>query len=100
MTWSRSRGLVARGWRGKSSRFKGQITDRDGVPMSGARIEIWQCDVNGKYLHPGDNRSVPYDQGFQGFGHDITDVAGNYAFRTIKPTKYPGAHTAYSCESL
>ncbi len=58
--------------------------------MPGARIEIWQCDVNGKYLHPGDNRLVAYDQGFQGFGHNITDDAGNYAFRTIKPTKYPG----------
>ncbi|SPJ28104.1 dioxygenase family protein [Falsiruegeria mediterranea] len=70
--------------------LKGQITDRKGAPMAGARIEIWQCDVNGKYLHPGDDRSVPYDQGFQGFGHDITDDAGNYAFRTIKPTRYPG----------
>ncbi|WP_170424000.1 protocatechuate 3,4-dioxygenase [Ruegeria arenilitoris] len=70
--------------------LKGQITDRKGIPIAGARIEIWQCDVNGKYLHPGDNRPVPYDRGFQGFGHDITDGAGNYAFRTIKPTKYPG----------
>jgi protocatechuate 3,4-dioxygenase beta subunit len=70
--------------------LQGQITDRDGAPLPGARIEIWQCDVNGKYLHPGDNRLVAYDQGFQGFGHNITDDAGNYAFRTIKPTKYPG----------
>ncbi|MBO9452991.1 hypothetical protein J7426_22200 [Tropicibacter sp. R16_0] len=70
--------------------LKGQITNRKGAPLAGARIEIWQCDVNGKYLHPGDDRSVPYDKGFQGFGHDITDDAGNYAFRTIKPTRYPG----------
>ena len=70
--------------------LRGQITDRKGAPMAAARIEIWQCDVNGKYLHPCDDRSVPYDQGFQGFGHDITDDEGNYVFRTIKPTRYPG----------
>ncbi|WP_282154127.1 protocatechuate 3,4-dioxygenase [Ruegeria atlantica] len=70
--------------------LKGQLTGRNGIPITGARIEIWQCDVNGKYLHPGDDRPVPYDQGFQGYGHDITDDAGNYAFRTIRPTKYPG----------
>jgi len=70
--------------------LKGKITDRSDTPMPGVRIEIWQCDVNGKYLHPGDDHSIAYDQGFQGFGHDIADDAGNYAFRTIKPTKYPG----------
>ena len=58
--------------------------------MVGNRIEIWQCDVNGRYLHPRDERHVGYDVGFQGFGHDITDDKGGYQFRTIKPTNYPG----------
>jgi len=31
-----------------------------------------------------------HDTGFQGFGHDITDAAGTYRFRTIKPVAYPG----------
>lgn len=70
--------------------LKGRITTGDGAPLAGHRIEIWQCDVNGKYLHPGDDRSIVHDEGFQGFGHDITDADGNYRFRTIKPTTYPG----------
>lgn len=70
--------------------LKGRITAPDGTPRAGHRIEIWQCDMNGKYLHPGDDRQQPYDQGFQGFGHDITDAEGRYRFRTIKPGKYPG----------
>jgi protocatechuate 3,4-dioxygenase beta subunit len=70
--------------------LRGRITNRDGKARAGHRIEIWQCDLNGKYLHPSDNRNVPYDQGFQGFGHDITDADGNYSFRTIKPGRYPG----------
>ena len=68
----------------------GRILDSNGEPLANHRIEIWQCDVNGKYLHTGDQREVAYDQGFQGFGHDMTDADGNYRFRTIKPTTYPG----------
>ncbi|MBX2823756.1 MAG: protocatechuate 3,4-dioxygenase [Gammaproteobacteria bacterium] len=70
--------------------LKGKITDSDGTPRQGHRIEIWQCDLNGIYLHPGDSRNIQYDQGFQGFGHDITGEDGSYQFRTIKPGKYPG----------
>lgn len=70
--------------------LRGTVADRDGRPLAGGRIEIWQCDMNGKYLHPGDNRDVPYDRAFQGFGHDITDEFGSYVFRTIKPVIYPG----------
>ena len=68
----------------------GQLVSRQGTSLAGHRIEIWQCDVNGKYLHPRDGRNVSYDESFQGFGHDITDIDGHYQFRTIKPTNYPG----------
>ncbi len=68
----------------------GVVTNLKGEPLQGLRVEIWQCDVNGKYLHTGDNQKIEYDQGFQGFGHDITGADGRYRFRTIKPTKYPG----------
>ncbi len=75
---------------GEVIRLKGKIMAKDGTARVGHRIEIWQCDLNGKYLHPGDNRDLPYDQGFQGFGHDVTAEDGSYSFRTIKPTQYPG----------
>lgn len=70
--------------------LRGTIADTDGQPLAGHRIEIWQCDVNGNYMHPRDRRSINFDQAFQGFGHDETDSDGNYVFRTIKPTIYPG----------
>lgn len=68
----------------------GRILDKAGNPLAGHRIEIWQCDTNGKYLHTGDRQSIPFDPAFQGFGHDITDAEGRYVFRTIKPVTYPG----------
>jgi len=70
--------------------LRGVLFNQQGKPLVGHRIEIWQCDVNGKYLHTGDGRRVEYDQAFQGFGFDITDEMGGYVFRTIKPTVYPG----------
>lgn len=70
--------------------LRGTLLDRDGQALVGHRIEIWQCDMNGRYLHTGDSHNVTYDQAFQGFGHDITDEGGNYVFRTIKPAIYPG----------
>lgn len=84
---------------GEIIHLSGRILSKDGQPLAGHRIEIWQCDVNGKYLHTGDDRDVKYDTGFQGFGHDITDADGNYHFRTIKPTVYP-KNTPYSCKSI
>ncbi|KQI68800.1 protocatechuate 3,4-dioxygenase [Loktanella sp. 3ANDIMAR09] len=70
--------------------LRGRVLDADGGPLPGLRVEIWQCDVNGKYMHPGDRRDIAYDTGFQGFGHDITGDDGAYSFRTIRPTEYPG----------
>ena len=70
--------------------LRGRLTGADGQPLTRHRIEIWQCDVNGNYMHPRDRRSVNFDQAFQGFGHDVTDNDGNFVFRTIKPTIYPG----------
>lgn len=70
--------------------LKGRVLDLNASPVAGARVEIWQCDVNGRYLHSGDQRSVPRDAAFQGFGHVVTGPDGGYAFRTIKPVPYPG----------
>ena len=68
----------------------GRVLDANARPIAGARIEIWQCDANGVYMHPGDRRSDSRDAGFQGFGHAKSDTAGRFAFRTIVPVPYPG----------
>lgn len=70
--------------------LKGRVLDADGAPRPDMRIEIWQCDLNGKYLHSGDTQNIEFDPAFQGFGHDITGPDGGYTFRTIKPVTYPG----------
>ena len=68
----------------------GRVLDRAGNPIAGARVEIWQCDVNGRYLHRGDSGWNSRDRAFQGFGHDLSAADGSYSFRTIKPVPYAG----------
>jgi protocatechuate 3,4-dioxygenase beta subunit len=65
----------------------GRVVDRGGRPRAGAKVEIWQCDVQGQYHHVGEREG---DADFQGYGAVLTDAEGRYAFRTIKPVPYPG----------
>ena len=75
---------------GEIVKLTGRILDNRGDPMPSARVEIWQCDVKGRYLHRADFDPLGSDRAFQGFGQTITDFEGHYAFRTIKPVPYTG----------
>ena len=71
--------------------LSGQLRDAFGAPISGATIEIWQCDAQGVYRHPLDERGTrQHDGGFQGRGRAFSDQSGQYQFRTIRPVAYPG----------
>jgi protocatechuate 3,4-dioxygenase beta subunit len=67
----------------------GRVVSRDGISHPGATVELWQCDVFGRYHHVGDEGS-PRDDGFQGYGAATTDAEGRYAFKTIRPVAYGG----------
>lgn len=75
---------------GRISDLSGRVVEVDGRPLAGVRVEIWQCDANGRYRHPRDRHTAPEDPNFQGFGHTVTDAEGRYRFRTIRPVPYPG----------
>ena len=68
----------------------GLVVDSSSSPLSDLRVEIWQCDALGRYIHTKDRNRSSRDEGFQGFGHTITDESGRYEFRTIKPVPYTG----------
>lgn len=75
---------------GRVTELSGRVQDLNGRPIPDARIEIWQCDANGRYRHPGERGPAPRDENFQGYGHTLTNAAGRYRFRTIRPVPYPG----------
>lgn len=80
-------GSVAYG-QGQPAWVEGVVTDTRGTPVSGAVVEIWQCDQAGHYHHPGDGGKA--DPAFQGFGRVAVGKDGRYRFRTLKPAPYSG----------
>jgi protocatechuate 3,4-dioxygenase beta subunit len=76
--------------KGEITHLTGEVVDISGRPVADARVEIWQCDANGRYHHPRDRRSAPRDPHFQGHGHYQCKADGRYRFRTIRPVPYPG----------
>lgn len=83
--------------RGLVTDLSGRVLDADGRPIKNARVEIWQCDAQGFYHHPHD-RGGRADPAFQGFGHAMTDAAGRYRLRTIRPVAYPGRTPHIHCK--
>jgi protocatechuate 3,4-dioxygenase, beta subunit len=73
---------------GQPAWVEGTVTDTRGVPVSGAVVEIWQCDQAGHYHHPGDGGRA--DPAFQGFGKVTVGKDGRYRFRTLRPAPYTG----------
>jgi len=67
----------------------GRVVNLKGEPVRGARIELWQANMEGRYDHPSDPSSGPLDPNFQGYGVQLADEQGRYHFKTIKPGAYP-----------
>ena len=59
------------------------------APLSGARVEVWQCDAEGVYS---DVKDPQFDTTGRKFlrGHLLTDAEGKARFTTIYPGWYPG----------
>lgn len=73
---------------GRVIEVTGRLLDRKGNPVSGAELELWQCNAAGRYAHPGDIATAPLDPNFQGFARLMTGPSGEWRIRTIKPSGY------------
>ena len=74
--------------KGQAVWLEGTVRDLRGKPVSGAVVEIWQCDHDGHYHHAGDGNRA--DQRFQGFGRALVTNDGRYRFHTLRPVAYSG----------
>lgn len=71
------------GAKGQPCWVQGRVTDTDGTPLAGARIEVWECDEDGFY-------DVQYDDGRTATrAHLFSDDDGNYRFWGLTPVPYP-----------
>jgi protocatechuate 3,4-dioxygenase beta subunit len=70
---------------GEHVRISGRVLNTAGQPIAGAKVEIWQVDARGHYVvETGADR----DPGFTGYGTQVSDGLGRYAFTTIRPQGY------------
>ncbi len=75
---------VANGAAGVPCEVRGHVRGLDGKQVSGARVEVWQADAEGKY----DVQRKDL-QGHQARGVLTTGPEGEYHFRSILPETYP-----------
>lgn len=74
---------------GERITVSGRLLDREGRPVRGQLVEIWQANASGRYAHQRDQHPAPLDPNFSGVGRCLTDDRGGYRFTTIKPGAYP-----------
>ncbi|MDE0149259.1 MAG: intradiol ring-cleavage dioxygenase [Rhodospirillaceae bacterium] len=60
--------------------LQGLVLMSDCRPVPGAVVDLWHCDERGRY----DN------SGFRYRGHQFTDAAGAFRFKTVRPGHYTG----------
>jgi hydroxyquinol 1,2-dioxygenase len=79
-------GDISFGAAGRPCWVEGTVTDTDGKPVPGARMEVWEADEDGFY-------DVQYDDDRTAArGHLFSDESGGYRFWAITPTPYPIPH--------
>ncbi|MEN8832953.1 hypothetical protein [Pacificibacter sp.] len=63
----------------------GRVLEKDGAPLAERRIEIWRCNISGKYPHSGDRQNIGVDAAFKSFGYNIKGPDDGYVFRRSSP---------------
>ena len=91
---------------GEQIMVHGYMLDENARPVSNSLLEFWQANAGGRYRHNKDGYLAPLDPNFGGCGRTMTDGAGYYSLRTIRPGPYPWpnggndwrpAHIHFSC---
>jgi protocatechuate 3,4-dioxygenase beta subunit len=73
---------------GEITHLSGRVLTAAGEPVRNMFVEIWQVDAKASYLHTNGRGPAGPDVNFQGYGRFLTDVRGQYYFRTVKPVPY------------
>lgn len=67
--------------------FRGQVTNTDGEPLSGAHVEMWHADDHGYY-----SQYAPGLPEWNLRGTVVADERGNFGIHTVQPAPYRIPH--------
>lgn len=70
--------------KGKPTLVSGRVLDRDGAPIAGATLDVWQTSADGFY-----DMQDPDQPEMNLRGLFTTGADGRFFFRTVKPASYP-----------
>ena len=84
---------------GRISDLSGRLFDRNGRPLAGMRIEIWQCDAHGRYRHPRDPGPAIDRSRFSGLWPYADRRRRSLPLPNYPPGAVFGAHAAHPCRS-
>jgi protocatechuate 3,4-dioxygenase beta subunit len=76
---------------GEIIEIRGRVFNRDGDPVAGAKLTIWQANHQGRYRHANDTNPVALDPNFVGFAEIVSGHDGTYRLKTVKPGTYHAA---------
>ncbi|WP_329459041.1 dioxygenase family protein [Streptomyces sp. NBC_01497] len=75
---------ISEGLPGTPLYFEGQVVDHRGTPVAGAGVDVWHSDGDGAYDVELPGRTDPAMRALF-----VTDEAGRFTFRSIRPASYP-----------
>ena len=76
---------ICRDGKGDPCVVSGRVTDREGRPIEGAVLDVWQTNGEGRYDVQQPDEQPPMNMR----ARFVTPVDGRYWFRTAKPVSYP-----------
>src|SRR5262249_25711653 len=79
--------LYDKGEKGVVRVVSGKVVSRNGRPLWGALIEVWQASADGRYDND-DPANPPKKDEFHLRGRLKTDEEGKYQFETVRPAPY------------
>ena len=82
--WRSSGGTITDDLGSQPLLVTGHVLDTSGRPIAGATVDVWQNATNRLYAVQDDGQSPENLR-----GRFLTDAAGAFAFRTVRPVDYP-----------
>src|SRR6266851_5580256 len=86
--------LFEKGEKGDVLVMSGTVVARNGRPLAGVLLDVWQCNADGKYDNDDPNNPPKKDQ-FILRGRVKTNDKGEYEFTTIRPVPYSIGENRY-----